>query len=74
MALDIKAKVTELVEKITKDESLKKQFQEDPVAAVEKTLGVDIPDGAVDQIVTGVKAKLTGDKLAGAAEKLKKLF
>ena len=74
MALDIKAKITELVEKITKDDSLKKQFQENPVAAVEKLLGVDLPDDAMEKIVTGVKAKLAGDKLADAAEKLKKLF
>ena len=72
--MDIKAKIEEIVEKITKDKDLKEQFQKDPVKAVEKVLGVDLPDDAVEKIVAGVKAKLTGDKLAGAADSLKSLF
>jgi hypothetical protein len=35
---------------------------------------VDIPDGMLDKIVDGVKAKITGDKLADAVDSLKKLF
>ena len=72
--MDIKAKIEEIVEKVTKDKDLKEQFQKDPVKAVEKVLGVDLPDDAVEKIVAGVKAKLTGDKLAGAADSLKSLF
>ncbi len=72
--MDIKAKIEEIVEKITKDKDLKEQFQKDPIKAVESVIGVDLPDGAADKIVAGVKAKLTGDKLSGAADKLKKLF
>ena len=72
--MDIKAKIEEIVEKVTKDKDLKEQFQKDPVKAVEKVLGVDLPDDAVEKIVAGVKAKLTGDKLAGAADSLKRLF
>ena len=71
---EIKAKIEELVGKITKDAALKELFQKDPVQAVEKTLGVDIPDDAVEKIVAGVKAKLAGDKLAGAADALKGLL
>ena len=72
--MDIKAKIEEIVEKITKDKDLKEQFQKDPVKAVEKVLGVDLPDDAVEKIVAGVKAKLAGDKLSGAADSLKSLF
>lgn len=71
---DIKAKIEELVEKITKDNSLKELFQKNPIEAVEKVLGVDIPDDAVEKIVAGVKAKLTGDKLGGAIDAVKGLF
>lgn len=72
--MDIKAKIDEIVEKVTKDKDLKAQFQANPVQAVEKVLGVDLPDDAIEKIAAGVKAKLTGDKLSGAADSLKKLF
>lgn len=71
---DIKAKIEEIVKKVTTDASLKALFQKDPIQAVEKVLGVDIPDDVVEKIVAGVKAKLTGDQLAGAADKLKGLL
>lgn len=71
---DIKAKITELVEKITKDEKLKEQFKKDPVKTVESVLGVDLPDDAVKKIVDGVKAKVTLDSVDDIASKLKKIF
>lgn len=71
---EIKAKIEELVGKLTKDAALKDLFAKDPVKAVEQALGVDLPDEQVEKIVSGVKAKLTGDQLAGAADKLKGLF
>lgn len=74
MALDIREKVEELVEKVTKDPALKAQFQKDPVKAVEKVLGVDLPDEAMEKIVAGVKGKLTVDAVGDVADKLKKLF
>ena len=74
MAVDIKEKITELVNKITKDEALKKQFKENPVKAVESLLGVDLPDEQIQKIVDGIKAKLTVDTAKDAVEKLKKLF
>lgn len=72
--MDIKAKINEIVDKIKNDPSLKEDFQKDPEKAIEKVIGVDIPDGMVDKVVDGVKAKLTADKLGGVAGKLKGLF
>lgn len=72
--MDIKEKVSEIAEKITKDKTLQAQFQKDPEKAVEKLLGVDIPDGILDKVVSGVKAKVSLDSLSGAAGALKKLF
>ena len=74
MALDIKEKITELVNKIKSDEALQKQFKENPVKAVESLLGVDLPDEQIQKIVEGIKAKLTVDTAKDAVEKLKKLF
>lgn len=72
--MDIKAKIEELVKKISSDEELKAQFTKDPVKAVEKLLGVDLPDDVINQIVSGIKGKLTLDSAKGALEGLKKLF
>ena len=64
--MDIKAKITELVEKIKKDPKLVEKFQKEPVATIEGLLGVDLPDDQVEKIVDGVKAKISIDKLGGA--------
>ncbi len=70
--MDIKEQVTDAVEKITKDKELQAQFKKDPVKTVENVLGVDIPDGVVDKVVDGVKAKLGADKLSGLLGKFGK--
>ena len=72
--MDIKEKIEELVEKISNDKELQAQFKEDPISAVEKLLGVDLPNDVIEKIVDGVKAKLTADKIADAAGALKGLF
>ncbi len=63
--MDIKAKIDELVKKIQSDEKLQEEFKKDPVKAIEGLAGVDLPDDAVQNIVTGVKAKLKLDTLSG---------
>ena len=72
--MDIKAKINELVDKIKNDDELKAQFKKNPIQAVEKLLGVDLPDDMVEKIVDGIKAKLTLDSASGLAGKLKGLF
>ena len=72
--MDIKEKIEELVEKISKNKDLQELFKDEPIKVVEKLLGVDLPDDLIEKIVDGVKAKLTADKLADAAGALKGLF
>lgn len=72
--MDVKEQIKKAVEKITKDEKLKEQFKKEPVKALESILGVDLPDDIVNQVVQGVKAKLTADKASDAVDALKKLF
>ena len=57
--MDIKAKVEELVKKITDDKDLKAQFEKNPAAVIEKLVGVDLPDEQVNQLVEAIRAKLT---------------
>ena len=60
--MDFKAKATELVEKIKNDTALLAQFREDPVAVVEKLVGVDLPEEQIRQAAELVKAKIDLDK------------
>ena len=72
--LDIKEKVEEIVEKVKGDENLQKSFKADPVKAVEKLLGIDLPDELLQKIVAGVKAKLNLDNLGGVGSALGSLL
>ncbi len=72
--MDIKAKIEELVEKIKSDKELQAQFTKDPVAAVEKLIGIDLPNDQIEKIVDGIKAKLSLDKLGDLGGKLGGLF
>lgn len=72
--IDIKAKVEEIVEKVSKDKGLQENFQKEPVKTVEGLLGVDLPDDIVKKVVDGVKGKISADKVSGALGSLKKLF
>lgn len=64
--MDIKAKITELVDKIKNDPKLLEKFQKEPIATVEGLLGIDLPDEQVQKLVDGIKAKISLDKLGGA--------
>ena len=70
----IKEKVQELVKMITEDEELMELFKTEPVKAVEKVLGVDLPDDTVQKIIDSVKAQITLDKAGDLLGSLKKLF
>ena len=72
--MDIKEQIEKLAESVLKDEKIKDIFTKDPIKAVEKVLGVDLPDDMIEKIVDGVKAKLTADKLSDGLGALKKLF
>lgn len=72
--MDIKEQISKIVESIAKDDKLREQFQKEPIKAVEKVLGVDLPDEVIEKVIQGVKAKLTADKVSGAVDSLKKLF
>lgn len=64
--MDIKAKIEELADKIKNDKDLQAQFKKDPVAAVEKLLGIDLPNDQIEKLVDGIKAKISVDSITGA--------
>lgn len=63
--MDIKAKIEEIVTKIKADPDFLKEFQAEPVKAVEKITGTDLPDDVLNPIIDGVKAKITADNVKG---------
>ena len=60
---DVKAKVDELVKKISGEKDLAKRFLKEPVKTVESLLGVDLPDETVKKLVEGVKEKINLEKI-----------
>ena len=72
--MDIKEKIEELVEKIQNDKDILAKFRKDPVAVVEKLIGVDLPDDQIEKVADMVKAKLDLDKVGDALGMLGGLF
>lgn len=68
---EMKEKIDKIIKKIGKDEKFKKKFLKDPVKAIEKEFGIDLPDKEINQIIDAVKAKLTLDNVKGLFDKAK---
>jgi len=71
---EIKALIKKLADKVQSDDEIKELFKKEPVKAVEKILGVDLPDDVVKKIIDGVKASITIDDAKDLLGSLKKLF
>lgn len=71
---EMKEKIDKIIKKIEKDEKYKKKFLKDPVKAIEKEFGIDLPDKEINQIIDAVKAKLTFDNAKGLFDKAKEFL
>lgn len=72
--MDIKEKISKIVEELTKNDDLKKQFEKEPVKVIEKVLGMDLPDDVVEKVIDGVKAKIAVDGASKVTGVIKNLF
>ena len=72
--MDIKEQISKILEEISKNPEIKEMFEKEPVKAIEKMTGIDLPDDVVNKIIDGVKAKLTIDNVSKAADVLKGVF
>lgn len=72
--MDIEKIISDVLAKLKVDDSLKASFLKDPIATLEKTLGVDLPDEQIKQVVNGIKEKLGGDAVGGILDKVKGIF
>ena len=71
---EIKDLIKKLADKVQSDDEIKELFKKEPIKAVEKILGVDLPDDVVKKIIDGVKASITIDDAKDLLGSLKKLF
>ena len=73
--MDIKEKLTEIVnevvEKLKKDDSLLKNFKNEPIKTLEKLIGKDLPDEQIEKVIELIKAKLAAEDIADKAEDIK---
>ena len=72
--MDIKGQINKIIEEISNNPDIKEQFEKEPVKAIEKVIGIDLPDDVVMKIIDGVKAKLSIDSVADVANALKGIF
>ena len=72
--MDMKEQISKILEEISKNPEIKEMFEKEPVKAIEKVTGIDLPDDVVNKIIDGVKAKLTIDNVSKAADVLKGVF
>ncbi len=68
--MDIQSKIEDIVKKITTNPDLAASFASNPEKTIESILGVDLPDGATDSLVAGVKEKMNTSGLLGNITKL----
>ncbi len=72
--MDIKDQVNEVFRLMKKDPEIVEKFKADPAGTIESLLGADLPDGAIQHVVGGVKAKLASKEAGGLLDKLKKII
>ena len=71
---EIRDLIKKLADKVQSDDEIKALFKKEPIKAVEKILGVDLPDDVVKKIIDGVKASITIEDAKDLLGSLKKLF
>jgi hypothetical protein len=72
--MDIKEKIQQIAKKLLSDKNLMEKFNRNPASVIEEYIGIDLPDEQVNQLVTGIKAKLAADQMGDALNKLGGLF
>ena len=72
--MDIKAKIEEVVKKLTSDKNLMTKFERNPVSVIEELIGIDLPDEQINQLIDGIKAKIKLDQVGDVLGGIGKLF
>lgn len=68
--MDVKQIIEKTVDKIKDDKGLQEEFKKNPVKAIEKVTGMDLPDDMVEKVVPAIKAKLAGGGIVDGIKNL----
>lgn len=74
MIVDIKSKVEEISKKLMADKTLMARFERNPASVIEQYIGIDLPDGQVNQVVEAVKTRIKLDQVGDALGAIGGLF
>ena len=74
MNIDIKEIIEKVVDKVKDDPTLLAKFKKEPIAVVEKLVGIDLPNDQLEKVADLVMAKVTADKAGDLLEGLGGLF
>ena len=74
VTMDIQKIINDVLAKLKVDDALKASFLKNPVETLEKTLGINLPDEQINQVINGIKEKLGGAAAGGILNKIKSLF
>ena len=69
---NLKEQIETIMNKMKNDPSFEANFKEDPVKAIENLMDIDLPNDAINDIITAVKAKIGLDE-SGILDKLGKI-
>ena len=72
--MDIEKIINDVLAKLKVDPALLTEFTKDPVATLEKKLGVDLPDEQIKQVIDGLKEKLGAAAAGGLMDRIKGIF
>ena len=72
--MDFKAKIDQIVKKLTSDKGLMAKFERDPVSVIEELIGIDLPNDQVNQLIDGIKARIKLDQVGDMLGGIGKLF
>ena len=61
--MDIQKIISDVIIRLASKPDLIQSFLSNPVATLEKTLGIDLPDEQINQVIEGVKGQLDLGKL-----------
>lgn len=68
------AKAETLIKSISGDKDLLDSFTKDPVATLEKKLGIDLPDEQINKLIEMIKKQLGSTATKGILAKIKSFF
>lgn len=74
MEKDVKGMIEDIVKKVKADPQFMEEFKADPVKTLEKTAGIDLPDGMIEPLIAGVKAHMETGEIGDVIGKLEGLF